>query len=293
MFSTKKTILIVEDTVSNIDIALGILNEYDTIVATSGEEALAILEEESVDLILLDIVMPGIDGFEVCKRVKKNPALHRIPIVFITAKNDEDTIEEAFAIGGIDYVTKPFRSRELKARVKMHLEFQSMIQHLDFITSYDMLTGIYNRRKFIELSQIMFNSDLILCAVMIDIDKFKSINDTYGHHNGDIVLKNIAQKIAENLPVEAVLGRLGGEEFAVIMKCNDKSEIMAVVERIRKAVESYVNVLEEGQNLQSTISSGVALKNDETKTLDILLQKADHAMYEAKETGRNRSIFRV
>ncbi len=293
MLETKKTILIVDDTESNIDMLLAILKDYDTIVATNGEDALMILEEESIDLVLLDILMPGIDGFEVCRRMKENASSSKIPVVFITAKSDEDTIEEAYAIGGIDYVTKPFKPRELRARVKTHLEFQTMVQHLDFIASYDMLTGIFNRRKFFQLSQAVFDAHTQICAIMIDIDRFKQINDTYGHHNGDIVLKMIAQSITQNLPIEAILGRMGGEEFAVIVSGINEVKAMSLIEIIRQAVEESMIVLNEDTPVHCTISSGVALKDDATKTLDLLLQKADNAMYEAKEKGRNCSIFRA
>jgi len=293
MLPNKKTILIVDDTESNIDMLLAILKEYDTVVAMSGEDALKIVEEEAIDLVLLDIVMPGIDGFEVCKRMKNAPKTHKIPVVFITAKSDEDTIEEAYAIGGIDYVTKPFKPRELRARVKTHLEFQSMVQHLDFIASYDMLTGIFNRRKFFERSQELFETHDNVCAIMIDIDRFKHINDSFGHHNGDIVLKSIAQSIAKNLPSEAIFGRLGGEEFAILLINTEEKAVMELIEKVRKGVETNEIILDGTTQVHCTISSGVAMKDTTTNTLDILLQKADNAMYEAKEKGRNRTVFRA
>ena len=293
MLPSKKTILIVDDTESNIDMLLAILKEYDTVVATNGEDALNILEEEAIDLVLLDIVMSGIDGFEVCRRMKNNPNTHKIPVVFITAKSDEDTIEEAYSIGGIDYVTKPFKPRELRARVKTHLEFQSMVQHLDFIASYDMLTGILNRRKFFTLSQELFEAHDNVCAIMIDIDRFKHINDSFGHHGGDIALKSIAQSIADNLPNEAIFGRLGGEEFSILLTNVEERSVMELVEKIREAIENSEITLDDATRVHCTISSGIAMKDAMTKTLDMLLQKADNAMYEAKEKGRNRSIFRA
>jgi len=118
------TILVVDDTESNIDMLLAILKEHDVIPATSGEDALSLLEEEAVDLILLDIIMPEMDGFEVCETLKSNPDTKDIPVIFITAKDDEDSIEKAYSIGGVDYITKPFRPRELIARVRTHLKLQ-------------------------------------------------------------------------------------------------------------------------------------------------------------------------
>ena len=124
------TILVVDDTEANIDMLLAILKHYDVIPATSGEDALSLLEEETVDIILLDIIMPEMDGFDVCRQLKNNPATTDIPVIFITAKGDEDSIEEAYAIGGVDYITKPFRPRELLARIRTHLGLQHTQQLL-------------------------------------------------------------------------------------------------------------------------------------------------------------------
>ncbi|MDD3343976.1 MAG: GGDEF domain-containing protein [Sulfurospirillaceae bacterium] len=168
-----------------------------------------------------------------------------------------------------------------------------MVQHLDFIASYDMLTGILNRRKFFTMSQALFDTHDNVCAIMIDIDRFKYINDDFGHHSGDIALKIISECIARNLPSEAIFGRLGGEEFAILMTDKDETTIMNLVEVMRNAVEKSEIIVENNTQVHCTISSGVAIKDDTVKTLDILLQKADKAMYEAKEKGRNRSIFRA
>ncbi|MBF0451899.1 MAG: hybrid sensor histidine kinase/response regulator [Candidatus Magnetomorum sp.] len=118
------SILIVDDTEANIDMMLAILKEYDVIPSTSGADALSLLEDEPVDLILLDIIMPGMDGFQVCRQLKSNPDTQDIPVIFITAKDDEDSIEEAYTVGGVDYITKPFRPRELQARVRTHIGLQ-------------------------------------------------------------------------------------------------------------------------------------------------------------------------
>ena len=152
---TPETILVVDDTESNLDMILAILKDYDVIASTSGEDALATVREEPVDLVLLDILMPGTDGFEVCRRLKASPETRDIPIIFITAKNDEETIEAAYDLGGTDYVTKPFRPKELLARVKVQLNLQRVIRELDFLAARDSLTGIYNRRKFFEIAEQM------------------------------------------------------------------------------------------------------------------------------------------
>ena len=181
MGNKTKTILIVDDTKTNIDILLELLSDnYDVLVALNGKSAIEIVKEDKIDLILLDIMMPEMDGFEVCEILKADTKLQDIPIVFITANVDEDSIERAYEIGGADYVTKPFRPRELLARVKLQLENKCLLEELRFIASYDEMTGIYNRREFFRLSKAEFKKNKKdLSAVMIDIDKFKNVNDTY------------------------------------------------------------------------------------------------------------------
>ena len=289
----KKTILIVDDTETNIDILLDLLNEYDVAVATDGESALEIAFEDSPDLILLDIMMPEMDGYEVCRRLKSNEDTKSIPVVFITAKTDEDSIEEAYEVGGIDYVTKPFKPRELIARVKTHLKLKCLIEHLEFVSSYDDMTKIYNRRKFFELATKKFEEDKEnLYAVIIDIDKFKAINDTYGHPVGDKVIKKITKIIKENIPQGAIFGRIGGEEFSLICRPDSQTNINYNLEELRILVEKMEIVLDDGKIIKCTISEGIAKTNANTNSLDDLLKEADKALYEAKGSGRNKVMFR-
>lgn len=291
MDKTQKTIMVVEDTESNIDMMMAILKEFDVIPATSGTDAFELLEEEKVDLILLDILMPEMDGFEVCRRLKADPNLKDIPVIFITAKTDEESIEEAYIIGGIDYVTKPFKPRELLARVKTQLKLQNMIQELEFLATRDSLTGIYNRRKFFELAQQMYDKHDDIYAVMIDVDHFKNINDEHGHDAGDNALKKITMAIAGLLPKESIFGRMGGEEFVILMRCNSIGDAIHEVEKTRIAV-SELEVIANNASVRCTISNGIAHKGDHTNTLDGLLKEADAALYNAKSSGRNKAIFR-
>jgi CheY-like chemotaxis protein len=139
----QKTILVVDDTYANIDMLLAILQDYDVIPAASGEDALSLMAEEQIDLILLDIVMPGMDGFEVCRNLKGNPVTQNIPVIFITAKNDEDVVEEAYETGGVDYVTKPFKPLELLSRIRTQLTQQAMIKDLqDAVNQIETLSGL-------------------------------------------------------------------------------------------------------------------------------------------------------
>jgi len=287
-----KTILIVDDTVANLDILAELLAEYDLIDTTSGVDALEIVNEEKVDLILLDIMMPEIGGFKVCERLKSNPYTKNIPVIFLTAKTDEESIEKAYEIGGSDYITKPFKPKELLARVKMQLDLQSLIQNLEYMSSYDSMTNIYNRRKFFELAEYRFiNARDDLFAVMIDIDTFKNINDTYGHDTGDEVIKTITKIIQEMLPPKSIFGRLGGEEFAIVCNHKNQTELLSFIESIRKKINE-ISLDFNNKNIHFTISIGVAKYQEEFMMIDDLLKEADKLLYQAKETGRNKTIFR-
>ncbi|MEA1916133.1 MAG: diguanylate cyclase [Campylobacterota bacterium] len=289
-----ETILVVDDTETNIDILLELLSsDYDVMVALDGVSALEIAMDESVDLILLDIMMPEMDGYEVCKILKKTDKTKDIPVIFITAKTDEDSIERAYDVGGIDYVTKPFKPKELFARVRTQLSMRSLISNLEYIASHDQMTGIYNRRKFFELSEYRFTRGLEnLYAIMIDIDKFKAINDAYGHPTGDKVIKQTTKAINEQLNENAIFGRLGGEEFAIICNLPTKDEVVQMVDRIRKSVEQQVVLSDNATVIKFTISLGLAKASAETKNLDYLLKESDIGLYEAKDRGRNRTVFR-
>ncbi|MEA3513655.1 MAG: diguanylate cyclase [Campylobacterota bacterium] len=288
-----KTILIIDDTTTNLDILVELLDAYDVIDAISGKDALEIVGEEKIDLILLDIMMPEMDGYEVCRRIKENKKTKDIPVIFITAKTDEDSIEKAFNVGGIDYVSKPFKPKELLARVKTHLEFRILIENLEFLSSHDTMTGIYNRRKFFELAIQKFNNEKEnLYAVMIDIDKFKDINDSYGHDIGDKVIKLLATTIKDNISESSVFGRLGGEEFGLICNSQSIDTVKQSIESLRELIESQEILSEENKPIGYTISSGISKMSSEIKNIDQLLKKADVALYEAKGTGRNKVIFR-
>ncbi len=294
MEKTKKTILVVDDTDTNIDIMLELLSDkYDVVVALDGRSAFDALDDNRVDLILLDIMMPEIDGYHVCRELKADEKSRGIPVIFITAKDDEESIEKAYAVGGDDYVSKPFKPLELLARISTQLKLKELIDHLNYISSYDEMTSIYNRRKFFELGEKKFEqSKNELYAAMIDIDKFKNINDSYGHPIGDRVIRSVAKTVSEHLSEDAIFGRLGGEEFAILCSCPSPKSVSDNIESIRAAVEALEVISDAGESIKFTISEGVAKRSSATKSLDELLRIADIALYEAKGLGRNRVIFR-
>ncbi len=290
----KNTILIVDDTKVNVDILLNLLNnKYNIMVALDGKSALEIVETEVIDLVLLDIMMPGMSGYEVCQTLKSQSSTRDIPVIFITAKSDEESIEEGFKVGGIDYITKPFKFLELLARVKTQIRLKCLVDNLEYMASHDEMTGVYNRRKFFQEATKHFEKlKNNLYAIMIDIDKFKSVNDTYGHSVGDKVIKMMTKIVKKNMLEGSIFGRIGGEEFALLCYVSHEKEIIKNLEDIRLSIEKCEVKIDDGNIIKFTISGGMAKSSKNTNTLDLLLKKADRAMYEAKDSGRNKAIFR-
>jgi len=298
---TLPVILAVDDNETNIDILLELLGEkYDVMVAIDGVSALEIAQEEEIDLILLDIMMPEMDGYEVCKRLKQNPKTKEIPVIFLTAKSDEDSIEKAYDVGGIDYITKPFRPKELLARVNRELKIQSLIKELKAsyeklqeLAQTDPLTRLYNRRYFSEISSNILNlakrEKKPLSVVMLDIDKFKRVNDTYGHQVGDEVIVSLANILKANKRESDIVCRYGGEEFVILLPNTPIDGAVNFANKLREKVQNYILNLDDGTTLKFTISLGVASVNlEKEESIEKALNRADEALYESKNSGRNR-----
>lgn len=293
---TKQKVLIVDDNSTNLMILGELLQEeYEVFVANSGENALRQVESNRPDLILLDILMPGMDGYEVCRRLKEEHGTKKIPIIFITAKDTEEDEVKGLDLGAVDYITKPFRLPIVKARVRTHLELKRKTDLLESISSLDGLTGIPNRRQFdsvisAEWKRAARNSKP-LSVGLLDIDFFKLYNDNYGHLSGDQCLKKVARAINEGLQRPAdFAARYGGEEFAMVLPETPADKALLVAERIRKIVQDLK--VEHNYSPVSpyiTISAGMAstVPGPNTGHL-VLLEVADHALYDAKQSGRNR-----
>jgi len=296
--SKDKTILIVDDTVSNLDILIDLLDEYDIIDTTNGADALAITNEERIDLILLDIMMPKMDGYEVCKQLKENPNTKDIPIIFITAKTDEESIEKAYEIGGADYVTKPFKPKELLARVKKELQIQELMEKLRMAALTDSMTKLYNRAYFAETSINYINlaerDKTPISVIMLDIDKFKNINDTYGHDVGDKVIIALAKLLQDNKRNSDIVCRYGGEEFTILLPNTSKEGAKQLAEIIRKNCENTIIRSSLDEEVHFSISLGIAdIDPIQHRAIEIALKHADDALYRAKNSGRNRvEIFK-
>ncbi len=293
---SKSTVLIVDDSPENITV-LGALLRLECIVrvATSGEKALQIVNSDRPpDLILLDVIMPGMDGYEVCNKIKSNPATKNIPIIFITAKSGEDDEVKGFELGAVDYITKPFSPVVIKARVRTHLELKRYRDLLMNTSYFDGLTGIPNRRRFDEYFSSMWSfsvrESLPLSLIMIDIDNFKMYNDYYGHLEGDICLVKIAQALSGILKRKSDLfARYGGEEFVCLLPDTDHEGALKIARDFQEMVWSLqIRHAESAIKKYVTISQGVATIVPDTETSQkSLIVNADEVLFKAKNSGRN------
>lgn len=295
----KINILIVDDAPENIRILSELLKaDYRIRVVTTGEKALQVIfSQEPPDLVLLDIVLPGISGYEVCETVKASPEGHHIPVIFITSKHDETDEVKGFEMGAVDYITKPFNPVIVKARVKTQADLKRYRDQLEHITYIDILTDLPNRRKFEMALDTAWNYALRnqypLSLLMIDVDHFKKYNDLYGHIAGDQCLKAIATALKSHLKRKVdVLCRYGGEEFVCVLPNTNEKSALILAQRLTDEVAS-LQLRHEASDLGFvTISIGVAMTipSKEGSPLS-LLDHADQALYKSKALGRNRVTY--
>ncbi len=290
-------ILVVDDTPANIELLANALSEdYTVKFATSGAKALELAERpDKPDLILLDVMMPGMDGYEVCRRLKINPATRDIPVIFITAKTDLADQVRGFNIGGVDYISKPFELPVVAARVRIHLKLKLRTDLLESQASLDGLTGIPNRRQLDEILQIEWRRaarDLLsLSFLMLDVDHFKAYNDHYGHGAGDECLRKVSDAmVSAQLRPGDFVSRYGGEEFAVVLPGCNSIGARALGERFCQLIEAmHIPHARSPTAAHVTVSVGCAtFKPAHGGSLTQILAEADKALYRAKHNGRNR-----
>jgi diguanylate cyclase (GGDEF)-like protein len=307
---TSARILIVDDHEDNVELLRARLESwgFETLSARDGAEALATIESSLPDLVLLDIMMPKIDGIEVARRVKNNPDLPFIPIIMQTALDSTENKVEGLEAGADDYITKPIDFPELKARVNSMLRIKRLQEEIEererelmeanerlrHMSQTDALTGLENRRHIETRLEEMFEHAKRLAepfsCVMVDLDKFKSVNDEYGHQVGDAVLKQLAKILKNEVREIDHAGRYGGEEFILLLTGTVLDAAVTFAERCRKAIEDHTFTF-EGGTLKRTASFGVAgWPHPKISHCDGLVKAADDALYVAKETGRNRVI---
>jgi diguanylate cyclase (GGDEF)-like protein len=291
------SILIVDDERHNIQVLTEFLrDEYRIMAAKAGEQALkAALGPNQPDLILLDIVMPGMDGYEVCRQLKAESHTMHIPVIFVTALDASDDEAKGFEVGAVDYITKPFKPILVKARVRTHIQLKQKTDLLDRMALLDGLTEIPNRRCFdTTLSQEICRAarnESFLSLILMDIDFFKKYNDRYGHAAGDACLKRVAKTLKDvTKRCTDFVGRYGGEEFVMILPGTDLEGAFYLAEEARQAVARLdIQHFASEVALHVSLSLGVAtvLGDRHIQPVD-LIQKADAALYQAKMRGRNR-----
>lgn len=306
-----RKILIADDSSVNVKLIREILlNRYETISAPDGPSCIKSAKQDKPDLILLDIMMPEINGYEVCRLLKSDSDTAHIPVIFITSKKDMDDIICGFEAGGVDYITKPFNSLELIARIDTHVSLvtahndlktyseslemlsQQLLEKtklLDTMVRTDFLTGLANRLHIIEQikrEESRFNRGTPLCSIIIaDIDYFKKINDTYGHEAGDLVLKAVADIFKINTRKQDITARWGGEEFLFLLPETPGEAACKFAEKVRSAVEQTPVKTDSG-NISVTMTFGVCEFIKEL-SVDGTIRMADNALYNGKSGGRN------
>jgi diguanylate cyclase (GGDEF)-like protein len=243
---------------------------------------------ESPDLIILDVLLGDLDGFDVCRRVRSNPALQLVPIIFVTRRGDVEQRVRGLQVGGNDYLAKPFDPPELVARVRSHLSRLSVLREMAI---RDGLTRCYNHKYFkMRLEQEMVRAQRYGSALslgLLDVDHFKQVNDTHGHPSGDAVLAHLASLLIASVRSSDIVARYGGEEFAFLLVEAGAQESLIVAERMRARVESHEFEVPGGARLRATASIGLA-EAQAKETAAALLQRTDAALYQAKAQGRNR-----
>ena len=294
----KLMILLVDDAPTNIQMLNETLKDgYHLFFATNGRDALRIASESVPDLILLDVIMPGMDGYEVCRTLKTDPILRNVPIIFITAMSQQEDEAIGLELGAVDYITKPFNPTIVRLRIRNQIELKRQRDLLARLSHLDGLTGIPNRRALDEALEREWRrgtrSLKPLSLLMIDIDHFKAYNDSCGHLTGDDCLRSFAQCLKIPLGRAAdFVGRYGGEEFLAILPETDEKGAMIVAREIQEglaelAIPHPASPL--GTTVTASIGIATAVANREHE-YSWLLQMADNALYQAKQEGRNRIV---
>ncbi len=288
------TVLVIEDHPDQRDLLAIVLQRegYRVVTAANGIEALEKLEVEKVQIALSDIMMPKMDGFELINRIRSNPALKSIYLILITARIQEGDRVRGLDLGADDYITKPFSFSELLARVRVGSRVVQYQQHLEHQTHIDPLTGLFNRRAFEKKLDEEFERAKRyrhhLSLLILDIDNFKLINDTYGHHGGDAALVKISETLREKTRQSDFPSRYGGEEFVLVLPETDQDSALQVAAKILEAIRSST-FGSPNKPFRLTVSIGLTSTSSRSYTeWPQMLKDADQALYVAKNNGKDR-----
>ncbi|MBL07795.1 MAG: hypothetical protein CML96_01880 [Rhodobiaceae bacterium] len=296
-------ILIVDDNVTNCEVLKRrlTLQGLNCRIAYDGNNAIEEVNKKLPDLILLDVILPDINGLELLKRFRKDNRSENLPIIMVSAFDDVDGIAKCIQLGAQDYLPKPLNGTILLAKVISSLERKffrerekELVNTLHIQATTDQLTGIHNRRVIFETLEDAYlelqdGKRKDFTVIMIDIDFFKTVNDTYGHSGGDEVLKALANTLDSFISEPNIVGRIGGEEFLAVIFNEDGENISKFCDKLRSSIHA-VKVDYEGQSITITASGGIALTSESGNISDVV-NKADKRLYEAKKTGRDKFIL--
>jgi diguanylate cyclase (GGDEF)-like protein len=289
-------VLVVDDQAANVQTLHQVFaDDYQVFAATSGEQALLQCAKQAPDLVVLDIEMPGMDGLEVCRRLKTDLATRDIPVIFVTSHGDEATETVGLDLGAVDFLSKPINPRIVRARVKTHLALKAKSDLLRHWVYIDGLTGVYNRRCFDERLASEWGraarNKTALSVLLVDVDAFKRFNDRYGHQSGDECLRRVAQAVGGSIrrPGDLV-ARYGGEEFACLLPETDLPGALVVAGQVRSRVQELgIEHAESGVAPVVTVSIGVCSRPASVPgSIQALVASADRHLYQAKANGRNQ-----
>lgn len=296
-------ILITDDSILSRTITRDALVKlgHTVVCAASGEEAIALFQTENPDLIILDVVMNGMNGFQCAAKIRALSRQEWIPIIFLSSVVDDESVARGIDAGGDDYLCKPFSEITLAAKIKsmeriaeMRHKLLDTTKKLEVLSTTDVLTNVYNRLQFDKtLKEVIAEDDRhqrVSALLFIDVDHFKHINDTLGHHNGDLLLKEASKRLSSCLRRNDFLARLGGDEFGLILRTiQDKSIVEGVAKKICSTFTTPFLI--DNHQVNITLSIGVAYYPDNGKDPTTLMQNADIALYKAKRAGRNQYQF--
>ena len=294
--NSKIKVLVVDDSKTFLEQIKALLRRYrfQALTALNGEEALKLLEENrDIKIVLTDYLMPKINGLELTKKIRKDFTKDEISIIIVSNDSSRKIPAKFLKYGANDFIYKGFSNEEFFARINSNIEILELFDELKNKANKDYLTGMYNRRYLFDSGKKLYeeykNKSKSFAVALIDIDKFKNINDTYGHNMGDIAIKEVAIILNKYVDKDALISRMGGEEFCMFIYDKKEEEVKNLLEQIRVGFEK--NEIQVGDlKLEFTVSIGCSLEYGES--LDEMIQKADIGLYDAKNSGRNKVRYR-
>lgn len=291
-------LLVIDDQAVNVRLIYDLFkSDFDVFMATSGQIGIDKCKQLLPDIILLDVVMPGMTGYDVCQELKSDPMLKHIPVIFITGQFNEEDEVRGFEMGAVDFIQKPINPIITKVRVKTHTQHKLQNDILRNIAMLDGLTGIANRRRFDAEFDRMWRhcarENQVLSLIIIDIDFFKQYNDFYGHLEGDSILREVAHCIKSVIGrPQDLVARVGGEEFALLLPNTPKKNTSTILDRLLKKISSLDLAHEKSPFGRLSVSAGCSsIIPNSNEITDRLFREADTALYNAKQQGRNQYRF--